>query len=226
MPSSSYPQIDWAPVRVVGFDMDGTLYEEADYVGQAYAAVAPVLARATGADPARIGAELLQRWREVGSGYPRMFAEVLERYGAAVDEADAVVEECLRAFRLERPELRLAPEIAALLDGFAERYPLFLVTDGRGEVQRGKIAALGLDRWFAEGDIVISGELETGVRKPDPAMAARAAALRESGARGAEVAYFGDRDVDEGFARNCGFQFLRVRLMRPLQRTGSPTPAT
>ena len=218
MPKSSFPRVEWERVTAVGFDLDGALYDEFEFIEQAYGRVAPVLSATTGAAEDDLRSRMLSRWIEKGSSYPHIFSEALAGSGLSEDRTSEVVAECLTLFRSTTPELRISPRVRFLLDGFARRYPVFLVTDGGCTLQRAKIAALGLGSWFSEENIAVSGCV--GVGKPDPAIAEGIAVLDAlSNAEKSRVLYFGDRDVDEEFARRSGFQFVRVACMRPVEMT-------
>ena len=43
-----YPQINWNNINYVGFDLDGTLYDEADFIAQAYIKISNYLSQETG----------------------------------------------------------------------------------------------------------------------------------------------------------------------------------
>jgi putative hydrolase of the HAD superfamily len=75
-----------------------------------------------------------------------------------------------------RRRYRLFPDVVPILDRLAERYTLVLVTNGLGEIQREKVHAAGLERWFDH--VVISGEV--GSWKPDAAIFRRALELAEA----------------------------------------------
>ena len=57
MLKSLFPRINWDAVRIVGFDMDGTLYDEADFISQVYCDIAKLLAETGHAEP-----EILHTW--------------------------------------------------------------------------------------------------------------------------------------------------------------------
>ena len=218
MPKSSFPLVDWERVTRVGFDLDGALYDEFDFIEQAYGRVASVLSAATGTAEDDLRARLLSRWIDKGSSYPHIFSEALSGSGLSEARTGELVGECLALFHSTTPELSLSPRVRFLLDGFARRHPVFLVTDGGCTLQHAKIAALGLGRWFSDENIAISGCV--GVGKPDPAIADGIAGLRGlSSEERSRVVYFGDRDVDEEFARRSGVQFVRVACMRPVETT-------
>ena len=71
-------------------------------------------------------------------------------------------------YRTHRPDIHLEDDVVATLDALKTAgCTMALITDGRSVQQRNKIAALGLNRWIADEDIVISEEI--GSEKPDEA---------------------------------------------------------
>jgi putative hydrolase of the HAD superfamily len=91
-----------------------------------------------------------------------------------------------------RKRYALYPEVATVLNELEQEYRLVLVTNGLGELQREKVAAVRLERWFER--IIVSGEV--GSWKPDPAIFHRALDLAE--AQPLETVMLGDslqRDI-------------------------------
>lgn len=91
-----------------------------------------------------------------------------------------------------RSDWAIDPAAMPTLDALAARYRLALVTNGAPDVQREKIAATGLARYFAA--VVISGDL--GIGKPDRRIFAAAAGA--IGASAPDAVMVGDsieRDV-------------------------------
>lgn len=218
MQRSLYPRVDWDRVRVVGFDMDGTLYDEAEFIAQVYRPVSAIIARAAGVPADTVYPALVQRWHEVGSSYNRIFGEALVARGVDGPAAEAAIGECLAAFRGFTPALSLPAQVPAILDSMREQYPLFLVSDGSAALQRRKFAALGLNRWFEPGNVGFCATLGAGFDKPDTRILADIQTLRGQPVPGG-VVFFGDRDTDERFAANAGFQFVRVRCMSEVTAT-------
>ena len=217
MLKSLYPHIDWDSVRVAGFDLDGTLYDEAEFITQVYEPISGRLATACGAGQADIHEWMLRRWLEKGSSYNRIFGEVLTRHGITGPVADAVIDECLSLFREFRPALTLPVRVSAVLDLMSEQFSLFLVSDGSAALQTEKIRALGLNRWFSPENVGISGCHGPGFAKPATRIIGTIGALK-CGTSQAEAVYFGDREVDAQFASAAGFQYIRVSCMIPLAR--------
>jgi putative hydrolase of the HAD superfamily len=82
--------------------------------------------------------------------------------------------------------IELFPDAVETLEAVGARYPLGLVSNGPGRLQRPKIERFDLERFFVT--VVISGEV--GVRKPDPAIFALA--LEGLGVRAEAAVYVGD----------------------------------
>jgi FMN phosphatase YigB (HAD superfamily) len=215
MLKSLYPSVDWDRVRVVGFDLDGTLYDEAEFIAQVYRTIAAIIARSTGRPAEPIHAVLLRRWLEKGSSYDRIFGEALAASGVLDPAAGQAIDECVAAFRGFTPTLTLPARVQAILDAMIEKYPLFLISDGSAGLQQRKFAALGLGRWFEPANVGFSATRETGFAKPDTRILGEIRALRQ-GSAPAEVVFFGDREVDARFAASAGFHFVRVQCMYAL----------
>ncbi len=108
---------------------------------------------------------------------------------------------------------------AEVLATLADAVPLVLVTNGIGEIQRGRIERLGLDRYFR--DWVISGEVN--VAKPDPEIFAMALA-KIDGLKPNQVVMIGDNlDADCGGASAAGLDSVWVVDEAP-DRAPDPGP--
>lgn len=216
MLKSLFPDIDWPRVRVVGFDMDGTLYDEAEFIWQCYLPISEYLAQViTGASADGIRSRMYQRWLEKGSSYNRIFSEILGGADFSAEKQDELSLNCVEIFRQFKPQLNLPSRVRALLDEFKQQYPVFLVSDGSAELQSAKFQSLGLDKWFAKDDVAISGVFGRGFQKPGVAILENLA-LVKSLADTSAVVYFGDRDVDRMFCEAAGFQHVRVSCMIPV----------
>ena len=131
------------------FDLDDTLYPEKDYVRSGFEAAASLF-------PDRPDAAA-RLWEAFESGRPA-FDEV---FGAARSA------EALCVYRAHTPNIRLYPGVREMLSRLHGRKKLGLITDGRPEGQRAKIAALGIEVLFDE--IIITDELGgPEYRKPSP----------------------------------------------------------
>ncbi len=130
-------------VSAVIFDLDDTLYPERAYVKSGYKAVAEYLGNPGYADK-------LYGYFEEGKN---AFDELLSEIGKE-DELAKVLE----IYREHKPEISLYPEFEKLIDALKSKgIKIGIVTDGRPDGQRNKIASLGLDRKADE--VIITDEL-------------------------------------------------------------------
>lgn len=137
---------------MVVFDLDDTLYEELEYVRSGFKAVAGHLQRLGH----RVASSRLGELHERGDRNP--FLTVLQELGSPLTVNDLV-----KVYRNHNPDLELAAPVRRLLASWSRGgRTLGLLTDGRSDTQRRKIAALGLETVFDE--IAVSEEL--GSEKP------------------------------------------------------------
>jgi putative hydrolase of the HAD superfamily len=191
-------------VAAVCFDLDDTLYPQAEWLDGAWWAVASRAAE-VGVDPTRLHDALLAAAGARGTDGGGIIDAALE----AVGRVDVPVAPLIAAFRAHAPEtLTPFPGIAAALEELALRLPLGIVSDGDVAIQEAKLAALGLAPRFAA--LVWSDAYGREQRKPDPRPFWRAAALL--GIDPARVVYVGDRPAkDVQGALGAGMQAIRVR---------------
>ena len=130
-------------VKGVIFDLDDTLYSEKDYVKSGYRAVAEYLGNLS-------YAECL--WEYYESGLPPIdeLLKTLKRE----DEKESV----LNVYRTHKPDIHLYEGVVELLTKLNQKgIKTGIITDGRPEGQKMKIAGLGLGKLV--NDIIITDEL-------------------------------------------------------------------
>ncbi len=192
---------------IIGFDLDGTLYDEYDFIKQAYKGVSDVIAGSLHIDPNDIWLNLIVEWLKVGSSGPVFqnvfhFFEIQEPY-------KELIKDCVNAYRETQVELALPDRTRTVLDYLkGNGKKLYLITDGNSDLQRKKIDALGLENWFE--NMAISGDYGKGSQKPSSYMF-ESLAKSISGIRSS--IYCGDRDVDRQFAASVGIDYLCVKNM-------------
>ncbi len=143
-------------MKVICFDLDDTLYKEIDFLKSAYREIALCAARGDRRWADKAFGVMLQAYKDGGNAF-RKLNELLG--------TDTPIGEYLAMYRTHCPDIHLDKETRETLDGLkAAGCTIALITDGRSLQQRNKIAALGLNRWIAEEDIVISEEI--GSEKP------------------------------------------------------------
>lgn len=191
---------------IVGFDIDGTIYDEFDFIKQAYVGVAKVISDYAKADEKEVYIELCNQWKQFGSSKTTLFQDVFGVFSTEKAEPD-LIKLCVEAFRNQPIELELSNTAKVIFDYLMENnIERYIVTDGNSDLQRKKISALGLSKWFNESKIAISGDYGKEFQKPSPFMAQQILSINAN----AKKLYFGDRDVDMNFAKNINSDFIRV----------------
>jgi FMN phosphatase YigB (HAD superfamily) len=206
MLSALYPDVRWEQIRCVGFDLDGTLYDEYEFIDQAYEAV---LLNSVDLleDKAGAGVWMRNRWLEKGSSYPKIFGEAFARFGKPDRNPDAFVQRALQAFRNFHPRLTLPARNQRLLDELRGRYRLFLVSDGNPQLQRRKFDALGLARFFDADDCMFTGAQGPGWEKPSVRSLEK---LSLGQFAPEEIVFFGDRERDRAYAAAAQLSYVHV----------------
>lgn len=202
-------------VSAVLFDLDDTLFAQADWLDAAWRAVArAAVPYGVAEEPFR--AALVSIAAE-GSGSGRIIDRALEAVGAA----DVPLEPLLEAFRATRCALTPHPGVREALADLRRVVPLGLVSDGDPAIQRAKLEALELEDAFDV--VVLSDELGRALRKPNAAPFR--AALEALGVEAAEAVYVGDnpaKDVSGAIA--CGMRAIRVETGEHAGRPDELTP--
>jgi len=182
--------------NLIGFDLDGTLYDEFDFIIQAYKKICSELSLNN-----VILDFMLLRWLEEGSSYPYIFSETGKKFKLSNDfEVKA-----LNIFRNISPKLTISNRVKFILDKLEESklLKLFLLTDGHKELQIKKIQSLNIEKYFNE--IIITNDKP----KPDPFHGTFL--LEKYKSTPDKVLYIGDREVDMLFCQNIKIKFLNIR---------------
>lgn len=195
-------------INAIGFDMDGTLYDEFDFISQAYNTVAAFIAKQYNLKKSEVYKSLCDNWKKFGSS-ANIFQKTFREFSIEPDVE--MVKECINRYRTADFNLIISCEMECLLNDLkSEGYKLFLVTDGNARLQRKKINELGLNRWFDEENIAISGDYGKEYQKPEAYMKDKIKILKSED----KVLYVGDRDIDKMFAENSGFKFMSIESVR------------
>jgi putative hydrolase of the HAD superfamily len=184
--------------------MDGTLYDEYDFILQVYQEIVKQLMN----NSLEILTYMCERWLQKGSSYPYIFAET---YEFAIEknlhlsvEKSQFIKDALIIYRNYIPSLTLSSRTQSLLDHFKKNFEIFLITDGNPILQKQKIEALELNNYFEEENIIITGLYSAAYHKPN----VDSLNLLEINSKNA--LFFGDRDIDKIFAQNSSMQFQKV----------------
>ena len=210
MLNALYPDIPWDQIVCVGFDLDGTLYDEFAFIQQVYHAILKADPRYI-TDFTQAYDHMLSLWLAKGSSYTALFAETCKQFGLDKEQQEHFVEQALDIYRRFQPQLTLPPRVRYLLKRIVSTYDTFLITDGRPALQRNKIMALGLDTLFAPHKTVITGELGADYAKPGTKAYSRLDLPYAPG----QIVYFGDRPIDAAMCAGAGIHFQLVYTMIP-----------
>jgi FMN phosphatase YigB (HAD superfamily) len=197
---SLFNKVDWNDILYVGFDMDGTLYAEYDFIRKVYSEISKLLG------PNSLN-YMIGRWLEKGSSYPFIFSEAYDLYNVSKRNKEAFINRALNIFRNFDPNIRLKKEVKEMLMYFKKNYEIFLITDGNIELQRKKFTSLGLEVFFSQKNTFFTGVNSKVFAKPSPE------SLKFLSINPEQSIFFGDRDVDREFSVNCKMQFQKVQVM-------------
>lgn len=189
------------PLQAVLLDLDDTLYDEATFVRSGWQAVAHYLAIHYG-PPVADSMAFLHRQFTI-QGREGLFDALLAAHGLPVNPE--WVEELVQCYRCHEPQIHLSATTRHVLDRLRARYRLALVTDGLGEVQRRKVAALGVEQWVEHSEYC----WERGCPKPDPG--AYRLALVHLGVEPQQAVIIGDNPYHDMVAgRMLGIVTVRI----------------
>ncbi|MHC4519195.1 MAG: HAD family hydrolase [Planctomycetota bacterium] len=205
-------------ITAVVFDLDDTLYDEADYCRSGFQAVARFLVRfSTNACADDVFACL---WGHFTAGNrTRTFNAALEELAIAPDED--LIRQLVELYRTHRPALTLPPDSRDVLEALKERYTLALLTDGFLPAQRLKVEALGIAAYFKT--IVYTEELGRACWKPSPVGFERLIETLDIAPE--RMAYVGDNETKDFIAPNrLGMLTIQVRCPASLHTESSDHP--
>lgn len=201
--------IPWESIKAVGFDMDGTLYDEFDFIYQVYTPIATTFSNPQYNSP-EIHKMMLLKWLEKGSSYPHIFSETTDIIGWDNESKKNKISDALTIFRNYEPIINVRNRIKFILELFKDKYELFVVSDGSSKLQWNKVKALQLTNYFAMDNIFISGDYGTQASKPN-LIALNHLAIFKTPFNANEVVFIGDRTVDSEFAKNAGFYYIDIK---------------
>jgi FMN phosphatase YigB (HAD superfamily) len=190
-------------IKYIGFDMDGTLYDEFDFIIQPYKKISELFYLNDAAY-----SYMLFKWLEKGSSYNRIFDETYELYKLKEHlDKHKFIEEALDIYRNFQPSLSLTPRVTQLLEYFYKTHTFFLVSDGHEKLQKAKFKALKLEKYFEMKNVIFTGRYSKDYYKPN----IKCVELLEIDVK--KTIFFGDRLVDEQFSNCADMKFKKVYNM-------------
>jgi putative hydrolase of the HAD superfamily len=187
-------------MKAIVFDLDDTLYKEADFVYGAFMEVAHYLSEKYRIDKDELYQSMIKLLSEKGRG--SIFNDICDMYNLDED-IDSLVE----IYRNSAPDISLYPDAELFLKHARGKYKLGLLTDGLYYVQRNKIRLLGIEEYF--DSIVVTDELGKDFWKPNTAPYIRIA--NELSVPLESMMYVGDNPKKDFYgAKKLGISTVRV----------------
>lgn len=139
-------------IKCIIFDLDNTLYDQVDYAKDLMNHLAFRLSKKYDAKTNKIYNTLLSYWMEKGPFYGYFFDDVLEKLSISDDE----VRKLISISHSYKPNISTYPGVFTTLTKLKTKYYLAMITDGNENVQKNKINALGVKKFFKK--IVYTGK--------------------------------------------------------------------
>jgi len=186
---------------IIVFDLDDTLYDEITYVRSSLFEVSLYLSEKLHISKDIIYSNLNEVLEINGRG--KVFDIVLTNYGIY---SKSEVKRCLSIYRSNNPKIKLFDHAISCLERF-KYYHKYLVTDGNKVVQKKKIDALGLNKYFIKA-------LPThnfGIANAKPSTYVFNKILKWENASPHELVYIGDNPKKDFVnLKKEGFKTIRV----------------
>ncbi len=206
--------------KAIFFDLDGTLCDHLTSVQRAGAHVIPLIhARYPNFEADRFESDRSRVYEEaraqIGAGVMAIGRDEFWRRALAyqqISDMDFIIELAEEYGRARFANLFLYPESRAVLEALQGRYILGLITNGPGQLQRGEIEVLNIERYFPPQTIIVAGEVN--LMKPDPrifALAQERASAEGSWVAPHEMLFVGDnKSHDVEAARTAGWHAIWI----------------
>jgi len=191
--------------KIFAFDLDNTLYEHQDFVKGAYKDVAAEVEKRTRISANDFYIKTINLWKILTSQCNHIFSDTLKEYGQySVD----LEKQLILVYRNHIPNIKpyyFVKEGLIMLNNFGQ---LALLSDGQPSVQRRKLSALKLEKYF---DLKIyTGSLGREYYKPHSAGFKKICTQLKVNPN--EVTYIGDNPyTDFETPKKLGMKTIRVK---------------
>lgn len=187
------------------FDVDDTLYNQAEIFGRAYKKVFGSRLNISFEDlfiqSRRHSDDVFELSQQGKISMEDMYAyrlqKAFEDFSVQITRAEAL--EFQQHYAAYQQNLTLSPETEQLLEYCSGRAKLGIITNGPSQHQWRKIKTLGVERWINKDNIVVSGDV--GVNKPERQIFDYAKEKMQLG--DAECWYIGDSWVNDVGGASC-----------------------
>jgi putative hydrolase of the HAD superfamily len=192
-------------IKCIAFDMDDTLYDEADYYKSGFSVIADKIAK----DFSLNAKDVFEKMWELFSNGTRkdVFNTAAEKLGLKFDEQ--YIKLLVSVFREHKPDIILPADTRQVLTDSKKRYKLGLITDGWLPGQEYKVKALGIESFF--DSIIYTEKLGTQFWKPSPKGFEKL--LADLKINATEAVYVGD-NLEKDFIAPNRMGYKTIRLVR------------
>lgn len=144
-------------IKLVAFDLDDTLYNEKDFVFEAFKEVSEYLSAKYNLNSKEIYIDMINILESHGRG--KIFNLICDNYNINED-----IKALVQVYRNAKPKLKLYEDSVEILNKLKYNYKLGLITDGLGYVQWNKIKLLEVEKYF--DNIIVTDDLGREYWKP------------------------------------------------------------
>lgn len=199
-------------IKLIIFDLDDTLYQEASYVRSGFKAVAKFLSKKYGIAAKKIERSLNYSFVHFGRG--KNFDFIMSKYNLKGVSLKKLVD----IYQRHRPSICLHPGVEKILQSLRKKFKLVILTNGWIEVQKRKISVLRLERYF---DAVFYAQ-EHGLKFRKPHKKYFLQILKYYGLNPSEVLMVGDDMASDIVgARRLGIKTCHIKERRCLKKIPS-----
>lgn len=193
-------------IKLIIFDLDDTLYDEASFVESGFKAVADYFNQNFSQSKLKVFEILKKHFLQNGRG--KVFDNTLVDFN--IQPTKKLIKKIVAVYRLHIPKIKTFPEVKFFLRKL-RRQGIFLAlfTDTKWQVQQRKVKALGLEPYF---DLIIYTD-KLGVNKSNHKIVKKV--LRRFNVSAPETICVGDDPaVDFIGAKKLGCKTIRIRQGR------------
>ena len=194
-------------VKVVGFDLDNTLFDQSTYEFPVFEKIAALTAQYYGIDEKQYFSAMQSLYYEnVKSDlFGKAFMKVSEKPS---DWESFVVQTILPVYRKYIPKILTLTSLGQVLLELVQTYDvkIVLITNGRVKTQQSKLKALGLEEFFDL--LLISDQYLPVERKPSTHMFTET--LKYFNISAEEMIFIGDDDLRDGACQKVAVPYFPV----------------
>lgn len=188
------------------FDLDNTIYNEENYLFQAYNAVCNRFAAPEiGHDKKYLLKLMMKIYRQ--EGRDKLFDKFLSSSGLVLSN----LPECLKILRSFSPErqIPLFPETEKILKYLIEQNKkIFVLTNGNPDQQKNKIRSLLWNGLDSKISFILANEIE-----PKPSPAGIFHILEITGIKKKNTVFIGDSEIDRQCAARSKVKFININAL-------------